>query len=56
MDRGICCQDIHQPKLLLTDPPVVTEEKWIEAHAKLVQKMGALSLVWPHYRASFGPA
>ena len=24
----------------LTDPPVVTEEKWIGANAKLVQKMG----------------
>ena len=24
----------------LTDPPVVTDAKWIEANAKLVQKMG----------------
>jgi hypothetical protein len=29
MDRGFCRQDT-----------VVTEEKWIEANAKLVQKMG----------------
>ena len=28
------------PNYCLTDPPVVTEEKWIEANAKLVQKMG----------------
>jgi uncharacterized protein (DUF362 family) len=27
------------PNYCLTDPPVVTEEKWIEANAKLVQKM-----------------
>jgi len=40
MDRGFCRQDTHQPKLLLTDPPVVTEEKWIKANAKLVQNMG----------------
>jgi hypothetical protein len=35
------------PNYCLTDPPVVTEEKWIEANAKLVQKM-ALSPIWPH--------
>jgi hypothetical protein len=29
------------PNYCLTDPPVVTEEKWIEANARLVQKMGA---------------
>ncbi len=29
------------PNYCLTDPPVVTEEKWIDANAKLVQKMGA---------------
>jgi hypothetical protein len=40
MDRGFCRQDTHQPKLLSHRPPVVTEEKWIEANAKLVQKMG----------------
>jgi hypothetical protein len=28
------------PNYCLTDPPVVTEEKWIKANAKLVQKMG----------------
>jgi hypothetical protein len=27
----------------LTDPPVVTEEQWIKANARLVQKMGAES-------------
>ena len=43
MDRGFCRQDTHQPNYCLTDPPVVTEEKWIEANAKLVQKMGAES-------------
>jgi uncharacterized protein (DUF362 family) len=31
------------PNYCLTDPPVVTEEKWIEANARLVQKMGAES-------------
>jgi hypothetical protein len=31
------------PNYCLTDPPVVTEEKWIGANAKLVQKMGAES-------------
>jgi uncharacterized protein (DUF362 family) len=31
------------PNYWLTDPPVVTEEKWIKANAKLVQKMGAES-------------
>jgi hypothetical protein len=31
------------PNYCLTDPAVVTEEKWIEANAKLVQKMGAES-------------
>ena len=28
------------PNYCLTDPPVVTEEKWIEANAEPVQKMG----------------
>jgi hypothetical protein len=28
------------PSYCLTDPPIVTEKKWIEANAKLVQKMG----------------
>jgi hypothetical protein len=28
------------PNYCLTDTPVVTEEKWIEANAKLAQKMG----------------
>ena len=28
------------PNYCLTDPPVVTEEKWIEANARLVQKDG----------------
>ena len=28
------------PSYCLTDPPVVTEEKWIKANARLVQKMG----------------
>ena len=31
------------PNYCLTDPPVVTEEKWIEANAKLVQKIGVES-------------
>jgi len=31
------------PNYCLTDPPVLTEEKWIKANAKLVQKMGAES-------------
>ena len=31
------------PNYCLTDPPVVTEEKWIEANARLVEKMGAES-------------
>jgi hypothetical protein len=43
MDRGLCHQDADQPKYCLTDPPVVTEEKWTEANARLVQKMGAES-------------
>jgi uncharacterized protein (DUF362 family) len=32
------------PNYCLTDPPVVTEEKWIEANTKFVQKMGVESL------------
>jgi hypothetical protein len=31
---------IIKPNYCLTDTPIVTEEKWIEANAKLVQKMG----------------
>jgi hypothetical protein len=31
------------PNYCLTGPPIVTEEKWIEANARLVQKMGAES-------------
>jgi hypothetical protein len=34
---------VINPNYCLTDPPVVTEEKWIEANARLVQKMGAES-------------
>jgi hypothetical protein len=33
-DSADCC---------LADPPVVTEEKWIKANARLVQKTGAAS-------------
>jgi len=29
-----------KPNCCLTDPPVVAEEKWIRANARLVQKMG----------------
>jgi hypothetical protein len=35
------------PNYCLTDPPVVTEEKWIEANAKLSRRW-ALSPIWPH--------
>jgi hypothetical protein len=31
------------PNYCLTDPQVVTDDKWIEANAKLVQKMGVES-------------
>jgi hypothetical protein len=31
---------LRRTNYCLTDPPVVTEEKWIEANDKLVQKMG----------------
>jgi uncharacterized protein (DUF362 family) len=31
------------PNCCLTDPPTVTEEKWIKANARLIQKMGAES-------------
>ena len=31
LDRGFCHQDTHQPNYRLTDPPIVTEEKWIKA-------------------------
>ena len=29
------------PNYCLIDSPIVTEEKWIKANARLVQKMGA---------------
>jgi hypothetical protein len=42
MDRGFCRQDTHQPQTTVSPTHlVVTDEKWIEANAKLVQKMGA---------------
>ena len=31
------------PNYCLTDPAIVTEEMWIKANARLVQKMGAES-------------
>jgi hypothetical protein len=31
------------PNYCLTDPPIVTEEKWIKANARLVQETGAES-------------
>jgi hypothetical protein len=31
------------PNYCLNDPPNVTEEKWIKANARLIQKMGAES-------------
>jgi hypothetical protein len=31
------------PNYCLIDSPIVTEEKWIKANARLVQKMGAES-------------
>ena len=41
MDRGFRRQDTHQPKLLSHRPTGRDRgEKWIEANAKLVQKMG----------------
>jgi hypothetical protein len=43
MDRGFCRQDTHQSKLLSHRPTPVTEEKWIKANARLIQKMGAES-------------
>jgi uncharacterized protein (DUF362 family) len=32
-----------KPNYCLTDPALVTEEKWINANVRLVQKMGAES-------------
>jgi uncharacterized protein (DUF362 family) len=39
--EDVVARTLINPNYCLTDPPVVTEEKWIEAIAKLVQKMGS---------------